>query len=124
MDRVRYPTYSAIAGEWFDNGEAVVLQEGDVVSDWITTEYAFTLLPEGLYWEEIKTTPPLSPLPFTCYKAVRMDKLAAFLNGQAGISNALCNLAMPIALVVVVALAVVVLDLPVDLWYLPRLLGL
>ena len=149
--QTRYPTYSAIAGEWFDNGEAVVLQEGDVVSDWVTTEYAFTLLPEGLYWEKIQTTRPGA---VTCYKAVRMGDLATFLNGESdngppweeghweeenqknmpsadeylfgesGISNGACNLAMPIALVVFLVVVTSALGIPIHWNYVLHMFGL
>ena len=117
----RYPTYNVMAGKWFDNGQAITLQEGDVVSNWVNTEYAFTLLPDGLYWEKITST---RPTVVTCYKAVRMDKLVSFLNGQAGISNGACNLALPLALLIFLVIIVVGFDLPVDWQYVPHLLGL
>ena len=45
-------------------------------------------------------------------------------DNEDGMSNALCNLAMPLALVVFLAVVVIVLDIQVDWQYIPRLLGL
>jgi len=117
----RYPTYNVMAGKWFDNGQAITLQEGDIVSNWVNTEYAFTLLPDGLYWEKITSTRPTA---VTCYRACRMGNLATFLNGESGsISNGACNLAMPIALVVFLVVLVIARDIPVDWTYVPRIFG-
>ena len=117
----RYPTYNVMAGKWFDNGQAITLQEGDVVSNWVNTEYAFTLLPDGLYWEKIQTTRPGA---VTYYRACRMGNLATFLNGESGsISNGAVNLLPFLALIVFLVALVIAARIPVDLMFVPGLLG-
>jgi len=53
--------------------------------------------------------------------SIGMTGLSLF--GEDGISNAACNLALPLALVVFLIIIVVGFDLPVDWQYIPRLLG-
>ena len=67
---------------------------------------------------------PYEKLSFRNWGKDAIAFLKKFAIEESGMSNALCNLAMPIALVVVLVMATIALDIPIHWDYLIHLFGL